>query len=160
MSISGAKTYPTDGSLGITTVYEVGAPGSRLTIGEALKGWVDPAVDVVPRDLLFPPDAFEGDDPGDEQQQQGAAQLAESEENAIAAALTYVGEPVTYDVLVDEVQPETPADGVLQAGDILVEVDGNPIPDYRAVNRRWATSSPVTTSPSWWSAMVSGRPKP
>lgn len=142
VSISGAKTYPTDGSLGITTVFEVGAPGSRLTMGEALKGWVDPAVDLVPRDLLFPPEAYEGDDPGDEQQQQGAAQLAESEENAIAAALTYLGEPVMYDVLVDEVQPETPADGVLQAGDMLVEVNGNPIPDYRAVQQAMGKVEP------------------
>lgn len=135
VSVSGAKTYPTDGSLGITTVYETGAPGSRLTLGEAVKGWIDPAVDLVPRDLLFPPDAFEGDDAGDEQQRQGAAQLAESEENAVAAALTYLGEPVTFDVIVDEVQPDTPADGVLQAGDVLVEINGNPVPDYHAVTK-------------------------
>ncbi len=142
VSISGAKTYPTDGSLGITTVFEVGSPGSRLTLGEALKGWVDPAVDLVPRDLLFPPDAFDGDDAGDELQQQGAAQLAESEENAVAAALTYVGEPVTYEVLVDEVQPDTPADGALRPGDTLVAIDGNPVPDYRAVQRTMSTVNP------------------
>ena len=142
VSISGAKTYPTDGSLGITTVYEVGAPGSRLTLGQAFKGWIDPAVDVVPRDLLFPPDAFEGDDAGDVQQQQGAAQLAESEENAVAAALTYLGEPVTYEVVVDEVVPDTPADGALQTGDTLVAINGVPIPDYRTVKQTMRTVAP------------------
>lgn len=135
VSISGAKTYPTDGVLDITTVYELGAPGSRLTLGEALKGWLDPAVDLFPRDLLFPPDAFEGDDAGDVQQQQGAAQLAESEENAVAAALTYLGEPLTYEVLVDEVLPDTPADGALQVGDSLVAINGTAIPDYRTVQQ-------------------------
>jgi PDZ domain-containing protein len=142
VSISGAKTYPTDGSLGITTVFEVGAPGSRLTLGEAIRGWIDPAVDLVPRDLLFPPEAFEDDDAGEEQQRQGAAQLAESEENAVAAALTYLGEPVSFDVLIDEVLPETPADGVLEEGDILVEINGNPVPDYRAVQKTMSTVEP------------------
>jgi Lon-like protease len=135
VSITGAETYPTEGSLGITTVYETGAPGSRLTLAKALQGWIDPAVDVVPRDLLFPPDAFDGDDAGDQFQRQGAAQLAASEQSAVAAALTYVGEPVTYEVVVDEVEPGSPSDGVLLAGDTLLEIDGSPVPDYRTVKR-------------------------
>lgn len=142
VSISGAETYPTDGSLGITTVYEAGAPGSRLTLAKALQGWIDPAVDVIPRDLLFPPDAFDGDDAGDQFQRQGAAQLAESEQSAIAAALTYVGEPVTYEVVVSEVEPGSPSDGVLLPGDTLLEVDGTPVPDYRSVKRVLADVEP------------------
>ena len=135
VSISGAKTYPTEGSLGITTVFETGAPGSRLTLTEALRGWVDPAVDVVPRDLLFPPDAFDGDDPGGTFQRQGAVQMAESEESAVAAALNYVGEPVTYEVVIDQVQPDAPAEGALLPGDTLIEINGTPVPDYRSVQR-------------------------
>ncbi len=142
ISISGAKTFPTDGALGITTVFENGAPGSRLTLGEAVKGWIDPSVDVVPRDLLFPPDAFEGDDAGDQQQRQGAAQMAESEQNAVAAALTYVGEPVTYEVVIDEVQPGAPAEGALRTGDTLLEIDGVEVPDYRSVKRVMSDVAP------------------
>jgi PDZ domain-containing protein len=135
VAIAGAETYSTAGSLGITTVYETGAPGSRLTLAEALRGWIDPAVDVVPRDLLFPPDAFDGDDPGDAFRRQGAAQMAESEQSAVAAALTYLGEPVTYEVVIDQVQPEAPAEGVLLPGDALIEINGTPVPDYRSVQR-------------------------
>ncbi len=135
VSISGAKTYPTDGSLGITTVYETGAPGSRLTLAQAFRGWIDPAVDVVPRDLLFPPDAFNGDDPGDAFQRQGAAQMSESEQSAVAAALNYVGEPVTYEVVIDQVQPDAPAEGALVPGDTLLKINGIPVPDYRSVQR-------------------------
>lgn len=142
VSISGAKTYPTDGSLAITTVFETGAPGSRLTLSQALRGWIDPAVDVVPRDLLFPPDAFDGEDPGGTFQRQGAAQMAESEQSAVAAALTYVGEPVTYEVVIDEVQPDAPADGVLLPGDVLIEIDGTPVPDYRSVKQVMSDVSP------------------
>ncbi|MCZ3385910.1 MAG: PDZ domain-containing protein [Actinomycetia bacterium] len=135
VSVDGATTYPTDGSLGITTVFETGAPGSRLTLSQALRGWIDPAVDVVPRDLLFPPDAFDGDDPGGTFQRQGAAQMAESEQSAVAAALNYVGEPVTYEVVIDEVQVGAPADGALVSGDVLIEINGTPVPDYRSVKR-------------------------
>jgi PDZ domain-containing protein len=133
VTIEGAKTYPTDGSLGITTVYELGAPGSQLSFFQAFRGWLDGSVNVVPRDLLYPDDAFNSDNPGDDFRQQGAAQLAESEQNAIVAALTYVGEPVTYDVVVREVMPDTPADGVLQVDDVFVAVDGQPVDTYREV---------------------------
>ncbi|MFL6287546.1 MAG: signal protein PDZ, partial [Actinomycetes bacterium] len=37
VTIDGAKTFPTDGTLGITTVYELGAPGSRLSFLQAFR---------------------------------------------------------------------------------------------------------------------------
>lgn len=140
--ISGAKTYPTDGSLGITTVYETGAPGSRLTLAEAIRGWIDPSVDILPRDLLFPPDAFDGEDPGGTFERQGAAQMAESEQSAVVAALDYVGEPVTYNVEIVEVEPDSPSDGVLSAGDTLVKINGTPVPDAKSVQRVMGDVSP------------------
>jgi PDZ domain-containing protein len=133
VSIEGAKTYPTDGSLGITTVYELGAPGSTLSFFQAFRGWLDPSENVVPRDFLYSDDAFDGDDAGDDFRQQGAAQLAESEQSAIVAALRYVGEPVTFDVVVTDVKPDTPADGVLEVDDVFVSIDGQPIESYRDV---------------------------
>jgi PDZ domain-containing protein len=142
VSIDGAKTYPTDGSLGITTVYELGAPGSELSVFQALRGWIDPSEDVIPRDLLYSPDAFEGDNQGDDFRKQGAAQLAESEQNAVVAALQYVGEPVTYHVVVTDVQPDTPADGTLQADDTIVSIDGESIDTYQDVKRVMSTVKP------------------
>jgi PDZ domain-containing protein len=142
VSIDGAKTYPTDGSLGITTVFETGSPGTRLTLSQALRGWVDPSVDVVPRDLLFPPDAFDGDDPGGTFQRQGAAQMAESEQSAIVAALTYVGEPVTYDVVITDVEPGSPADGVLMPEDTLLAINGTAVPDFESVQRVMSDVAP------------------
>ena len=133
VTIDGAKTFPTDGSLGITTVYELGAPGSTLSFFQAFRGWLDPSVNVVPRDFLYPDDAFDDDSDGDDFRQQGAAQLAESEQNAIVAALKYVGEPVTFDVVVTDVKPDTPADGVLEVDDALVSIDGQPADTYRDV---------------------------
>ena len=135
VTIDGAKTFPTDGSLGITTVYELGAPGSRLSFLQAFRSWLQPSDDVVPRDFLYPEDAFNGDNSGDDFRKQGAAQLAESEQNAIVAALNYVGEPVTFDVVVSQVVPGTPADGVLQADDTILSINGEPVADYRDVKQ-------------------------
>jgi PDZ domain-containing protein len=135
VEIEGAESYPTDGELGITTVFELGAPGSRLTLGEAVTGWIDPAVDVVPRDLLFPPDAFNGDDAGDRFDQQGALQMAQSEESAVAAALSLLGEPVTFEVVIDQVDPDAPAGGILEEGDTLVSINDEPTADYRDVKK-------------------------
>ena len=135
VTIEGADTYPTDGELGITTVYELGAPGSRLTLFEAFRGWLDPSVDVVPRDFLYEEDAFDDDDAGDEFRRQGAAQLAESEENAVVAALSFAGEPVTYEVVVTEVQPDAPASGSLEVDDTLVAVNGQSVDGYADVRR-------------------------
>ena len=115
VTIDGAKTYPTDGSLGITTVYELGAPGSRLSFLQAFRGWLEPSKDVVPRDFLYPTNAFErGQLRRCSSVRQGAAQMAESEQNAIVAALNYVGEPVKYEVVISQVMPDTPAAGRLR----------------------------------------------
>ena len=142
VSVTGAETYPTSGSMGITTVYETGSPGSRLSLFEAMRGWIAGSDDVLPRDLLFPPDAFDGDDAGDQFEQQGRLEMEESEQSAVVAALEYVDQPVTFQVLVDATQPDTPADGVMRHGDVIVEVDGDPITTYRDVKRVMADVVP------------------
>ena len=57
ITIEGAPVYATRGQLDLTTVSENGGPGRRLSLLEALAGWVRPAVAVLPEDLLYPPDA-------------------------------------------------------------------------------------------------------
>lgn len=142
VSVDGADTYPTTGVLGITTVYEKGSPGSRLTLLEAMRGWLASSDDVLPRDLLFPPDAFDGDDAGDQFQQQGRLEMEESEQNAVVAALRQVGAPVTIEVVVDDTQPDTPADGVLRHGDVVLAIDGARIHSYRDVQRAMSDVDP------------------
>jgi len=135
VTIKGAETFPTDGELGITTVYELGAPGSRLTLFEAFRGWIDPSVDVIPRDLLYEEDAFGDEDAGDDFRRQGAAQLAESEESAVAAALSFAGEPVTTEVVVATIEPDSPASGSLEVGDTILAINGQNIDGYGDVRR-------------------------
>ena len=54
ISISGTETYPVNGNLDMTTVYESGGPNGKLTFVDAIASWMNPSDAVVPRELLFP----------------------------------------------------------------------------------------------------------
>jgi len=135
VAIEGAETFDTSGALDITTVVEDGAPGGQITLLQAFRGWLDPAMNVVPRELLYPPEDFSDENAPDELREQGLVQMRTSEESAIVAALRYVGEPVETVITVGETIPDAPADGVLESGDIILAVDGEEVsrlPDVRA----------------------------
>jgi len=128
ITVEGARTYETSGSLDVTTVYEEGGPGSPLTLIQAFRGWLDPSMTVVPRELLYDDDAS-----AQQVEHEGVVQMQASEETAVVAALRYVGEPVHTDVVVESTIPDAPADGELQAGDVLLKVDGKRIHDATEV---------------------------
>lgn len=122
IAIQGAQIYPTDGRLDMTTVSERGGPFGALTLFEAFTGWWDPDVVVVPTSLLYPPDTT-----GDEAEQAGQDAFADSQEKARIAALEEVGEPVETRAWVVEVLPGSPAEGVLEHGDVVLAVDGTQV---------------------------------
>lgn len=130
ITISGAPTYPTSGRLDLTTVSLRGGPGLEMTLGELLVDWVDPRVDVVPRELYFPPEQTrqEADD-------RSAAEMTGSQTNAKVAALTELGidVPATTTTRVEEVAADVPAAAVLRAGDVVTSVDGTPVADFAAL---------------------------
>jgi Lon-like protease len=119
VSIDGAPTYPTDGVLDVTTVYETGGPGSRVSLVGAVKAWLDPGSDVVPRELLFP----DGTDQT-ENDQRSVEEMELSQQTAVAAALRYLDKPVRTVTAVGSVQAGSPAVGKLRAGDQFVTIDG------------------------------------
>ncbi|HVQ88286.1 MAG TPA: PDZ domain-containing protein [Actinomycetes bacterium] len=139
ITIDGARTYETSGSLDVTTVYEEGGPGNNLTLIQAFRGWTDPAMAVVPREMLYPPELYNQKDAAEQVKQEGVVQMQSSEETAVVAALRYVGEPVHVQVVVDSTMPDAPADGKLQAGDVLVAVDGQRV--HKATDVRDIVSS-------------------
>lgn len=142
ITVEGAATYPTDGVLDATTVYETGGPGSRMTLFDAVRGWLDPAVSVVPRELLHP-----SDETAEDAKQEGAQQMAFSQQDAVAAALKYLDKPVREVVQVVAVINGSPADGVLRPADLILSVDGKPAkgPDeVRALISSKTPGDPVT----------------
>lgn len=116
LEIEGRRTYPTDGQLDLTTV----GVQSTLTLAQALRGWFETDLAVVPREVVFPPDRT------DEQvREENAAAMAASQSDAIGAAARHLGlEP---DLQVKEVDDDSPARGRLEVGDVLTAVDGRPV---------------------------------
>lgn len=120
--ISGAQTYPVDGDLDMTTVFERGGPRGGLTFVDAIASWLNPEDAVVPQELLFPDDVT-----GEEVQKRQALLFDTSESNAVAAAMDYLGRPVTTSVVASAVYEGTPADGVLLPKDEILRIDGTKV---------------------------------
>ena len=122
ITISGTKTYPVDGNLEMTTVAERGGPFGGMNLVTALRGWVNPDVAVVPREVLYPDQVN-----SDEVAQENAAAFTSSQSAAVAAALNYLKIPVTTKVLVAVVDDDGPAKGKLEVDDVVVTVDGTTV---------------------------------
>ncbi|GAB3465598.1 PDZ domain-containing protein [Kineococcus endophyticus] len=130
VEISGRQTYPTDGQLDLTTVSLRGGPGLEMGLGETLLDWIDPDVNVVPRELYFPPQQSQ-----EEADAQSAAEMTGSQTNAKVAALTELGieVPSTTTTQVEEVNAQVPAADVLRPGDVVTSVDGRDVADFPAL---------------------------
>jgi Lon-like protease len=116
IEIDGYETFPTSGQLDLTTV-SVTSPERELTLPQAMRNWLDPHHDLFPRDIIYPPDQT-----ADEVEEQNTAEMTGSQDSAIAAALQAAKVP--FHAKVSTVAKETPADGKLKAGDIVLAVDG------------------------------------
>ena len=114
-------TYPTSGNLDFTTV-SVTRPESRLKLGEALMSWLSSDIAIVPHNLIYSDNQSDADS-----NQTGAAELSSSKDNSRAAALRAVGFTVPENAKVSDVVAKSPADGVLEAGDVIVAVDGKKV---------------------------------
>ncbi len=119
ITIAGEQTYPTSGNLDMTTVSERGGPFGAMFVSRALAGWLDPTVRVVPSEALYPADV-----PAEQVEQENQADFVDSQSSAVAAALHHLDIPVQESVVVSSVEAGTPADGVLEPGDLVRAVDG------------------------------------
>jgi Lon-like protease len=121
VDIVGHRTYPTRGSLDLTTVSE-SSPESAVTLPQALQAWFDPHRELLPRDLVYPPSQSVA-----QVQQQNAEEMQSSQQNAVVAALRLLGIAVAKSVVVQAIQRGAPALGHLRAGDAILAVDGQRI---------------------------------
>ncbi|MCL3838873.1 YlbL family protein [Aeromicrobium duanguangcaii] len=134
----GVRTYPTDGRLDFTTVSVTRAE-SRMSLSGAIEGWLDPNVAVVPHDFVYP------DRQTNEQSQaEGAAELASSQDASRAAALKAAGFTVKELPKVAQVVEKGPAEGKLEAGDLILTVDGRKVDDQAAVGEAISARKPGT----------------
>lgn len=116
VAIDGTPVKPTSGHLNMTTVSQ----RDGLTMGQALTLWLSGSEQLVPRDLVFPPEKSR-----DEIQKSQSDDFQSSEDNAQFAALNYLKFPKA--VSVANVTDPGPSVGKLQTGDAIDKVDGTPV---------------------------------
>jgi Lon-like protease len=114
--VNGVPVSQSNGQLRFVTV----GVQPRLTLLQALIGWWRDDEAVVPRELIYPPDQSEK-----EVERRNAEDFANSGSAAEAAALAELGYKMR--ISVKAVTPKLPADGVLQAGDIIESVNDVPV---------------------------------
>lgn len=124
ITITGTTTYPTQGALDMTTVSERGGASGGVYLGEALAGWLAPRASVIPRETYYPPDVT-----GEQVTERNDQLFATSQSDAVAAAMRQLKIPTEDAVVVTVVGGGTPADGIVQAGDVIVAVDGTEVDD-------------------------------
>ena len=91
-----------------------------MTLGQALTLWVSGREQLIPRDLVFPPDKSR-----DDVEKSQNADFERSEDSAEFAALGFLKYPDA--LTVDRVTDPGPSAGKLQAGDAIDAVDGTPV---------------------------------
>lgn len=141
ISISGAAVFPTTGQLDLLTVSVRGnqkTTPSWLDVGAA---WFDPAKAVVPVDALFPKNENTED-----RSAFNAAQMVNSQHDAIAAALLSLGYEVYDGVRVEVVTDTSPAKGILQPKDIVISVNGTTLTTVQSL--RDALAANGTSKPA------------
>jgi PDZ domain-containing protein len=116
VAINGTATHPTAGHLNMTTV----AQRDGLTLGQALTLWASGREQLVPRDLVYPPNKSREDVEKDQD-----ADFKNSEDSAAYAALGYLKYPKA--VVAAKVNDSGPSAGKLKDGDAIDAVDGKPV---------------------------------
>src|SRR5689334_17025885 len=127
VEVEGHRTYPTKGALDLVTVL-VTNPSARMNLYSALQGWIDPTTAVLPRDAVYQPGTSV-----DEEHAQDAAQMVDSQDTAVAAALTQLGYQLNTFAEVTGVNAGGPSKGELEPRDKIASIGGRKIDDVTQI---------------------------
>ncbi|UOY01317.1 YlbL family protein [Blastococcus sp. PRF04-17] len=122
--IVGREPNEVQGNLNLTTV---GVSRGGLSLVQAVRGWFDDEVSVVPEEAVYPPDQTEEDT-----RRANRQAFLTSEQAAQSVALGHLGYPVK--VVVQGFAEDSPSEGALEEGDALEAIDGRPTPDTEALD--------------------------
>ena len=131
-------TYETPGSLSLTTVNVYGNREQAPSWFEVMRAWVDPSQSVVPVDAVFPPGVSTED-----RREQSRIDMENSQQEAIAAAMRSIGEPYESRLLVIETLDGSPAQDVIEASDVILTVNDEPVRDVTALRAAIAANGTV-----------------
>jgi len=121
ITVSGRTAYQDDGALRLVTVIPSG-PEQKVSLPELVRAWVDPDVAVYPYGAIY-----RTQDTRQTVREQSSVEMASSQDSAVAAALGALDIPYTTAVKIAQVEEGGPADGKLEAGDVVLDVNGTEI---------------------------------
>lgn len=131
ITVDGAETYPTEGNLDLTTVYVSGPPTGWTTFADVTQAWVDPKVQLVPHELLYPSGTT-----SDQVNEQNSQAMATSQSWAVAAALEELDMEYRQELFVAGFTPETQAADLLEPEDQLISADGVTVTGLQGLKRQ------------------------
>ena len=139
VSVHGARTYGVDGHLYLTTVGVIpGDCDQEPTLLQAMRAWLSEEKAVQPHQVICPPG-----ESADTVQHENEQDMSQSQRDAITAALLQLGyKPSKTEVVVADVETDVPAAKVLETGDVIVAVNGEPV-DNATELRRLVAAHPV-----------------
>lgn len=121
IQVRGVPTYPTEGSLDLTTV-SVTRADARLSLPEALVSFFLPDRDTLPRNAVYRPGTSAEQVEVTEQRQ-----MSDSKTDAVVAALRQAEVPVQELPMIEAVTLDGPSTGRLLPGDLVTRVDGEKV---------------------------------
>ncbi len=127
VQVTGHKSYYDDGELRMTTIF-VSQPEESVTLPELLRAYFSPDAAVWPRSAVYAPE--ETDESSD---RESVGAMVSSQDTAVAAALTELGEKINPVVDIVDITPGMPAEGKLEVRDVLVRVGGTAISEAQDV---------------------------
>jgi Lon-like protease len=133
--IEGKTPAKTTGNLNLTTVS---LSGGSVTPFQALSAWLMHDEVVVPRSAVYPPGKSEK-----QTEEENTQDFISSQDNATAAALCELHYPRGFGIL--KVTADGPSHGVLEPGDFLVSVDGQPADTMEKLSNVMSAETPGKT---------------
>ncbi|MGI8759042.1 MAG: YlbL family protein [Acidimicrobiales bacterium] len=125
VEVPGGRSFPAEGGIYLTTVRL-----RQVTLLGAVRGWLDPTVEVIEQDLIVPPEV-----PSGELREFNLQQMDTSKRQAVGVAFEELGYDAIYGsgAEVVDVVTGSPADGVLAPGDVIVALGGGTVGTYHDV---------------------------
>ncbi|NLS09269.1 signal protein PDZ [Nesterenkonia sp. MY13] len=125
ITVQGADTYATEGTLALTTAYVSGGPVTDVRVARVIGGWLAPSQDVVPEPYVYSPGTT-----SEEVAERNTSTMASSQQISVAAALEHLEVDFDAQLVVVGFTERGVEEGVeekLQLGDEITAAAGEPI---------------------------------
>ena len=141
ITIPDETVYPTGGTLDLLTVSLLGNRENRPSWLSVAGAWLDPSEAVLPIDQIFPANVST-----EQRDAQSSADMINSQQDAIAAALTHLGYQYPTTVSVVSLPEGSPAEGIIEPEDQVTAVNGTAVANVAELRAALQTNGAGTAA--------------